>query len=404
VGCRPPIDLAIADRKLSKKACRRRRLEHEAFGRVPVAIRRLVAPHLPGLQWGLLSMVARVDGALELLESNPALAVGLAYSSALRKPVKRPLRSARWLVRQPRRRIAGWLGFPETKATVRALSRVEPEDCSLLVLGHLGQLLASGDRWVHHLPKLRAEPLLLMEPTVRPALTFGLLEELALEPRDRRRSCAAADVRFVLAVAQRLKPPMRLPPLRSIAQVRQLVGELVHEERRQHLLRWKAAGDFPAPPYPAGEMPLVLPDDRPVQIRPITDAEGLLAHAGYQRNCMANDDEYLERILDGTGFAYELTFQPAEGEDDQASATLFLDSKGVLHRHWGVDDLKLRFNEESPAWLDAQVARFLARVPASRDPEAGTVATEEVVDERQLSLPLGWDWSERLDGGDWVPF
>jgi hypothetical protein len=404
VGCRPHLDLAIPDRPLRKNASRRRRLEHEALQRVPEGLRRLVGPHHDELQWGLLSMAARVDGAPELLEGNPALAVALAHSFRLRKPVKQPLRSARWLVRRPRRRIAGWLGFPERESTVRALARMEPEDCSLYVLRQLGQLLASGERWVHHIPKLRAEVVLLMEPMTRPALSFGLLEEIALEKKASRRSNTAFEIRLVLTVAAALKPERKLPKLRSVAQVRQLLDELIEEERQQRLLRWKAAGPFPEPPYGQGELPIVLREDRPVQVAPIADAEALLDHAAHQHNCLANDEEYLEKIIDGTGYLYELRWEPGEDEEPAGSATLFIEGKGVLHRYWGVDDMRLRFNGEPPVWLDAQVARFLARAPASREPEAGQVATEDLLDERQLSLPFGWEWVERLGEEDGLPF
>jgi len=401
VGCRPLIDLSIPDRPLKKNASRRRRLEHEALRRVPAEIRRPVGRYVQGFQWGVLSLVARVDGALELLETNPALAVGLAYSPALRKPVKRPLRSARWLVRQPRRRIAGWLGLPATKATVRTLARVEPEDCNLYVLRQLGELLESADRWVHHLPKLRTEVIQLMEPTVRHAVTYELLEEMTLEPRPSRRAEAAWSVRLVLAAAERLKPARKLPPLRSIAQVSRLVEELLEEERRQHLLRWRAAGPFPEPPYPGQWMPRVLSEDRPVRVEPVADAEALLTHAEQHRNCLANDEQYLERILDGTGYAFELSWDAAEGEGRNTSATLFVEGKGAERPHWTVHDLKLRCNDEAPAWLDAQVARFLARVPAARDPSPKAVVAGELLDERQLSFPFAEPWAGIPEEAEW---
>ena len=140
------------------------------------------------------------------------------------------------------------------------------------------------------------------------------------------------------------------------------------------------------------------------QVAPIADAEALLDHAAHQHNCLANDEEYLEKIIDGTGYLYELRWEPGEDEEPAGSATLFIEGKGVLHRYWGVDDMRLRFNGEPPVWLDAQVARFLARAPASREPEAGQVATEDLLDERQLSLPFGWEWVERLGEEDGLPF
>lgn len=402
-GCRPSVDLSIPERPLRKDASRRRRLEHEAYQAVPESLRRLIGPFRHDLQWGLLSMVARVDGADELLAGNAGLGLGLAWSFRLRKAVRQPLRSARWLVRRPRRQIAGWLGFPPTQASVRTLSRIEPQDCTVWVLRHLANLVTAGERWVHHLSKLPADVLLLIEPTVRPALTLGLLEEMA-HARGRSRRQAAYDVRFILAAAARLKPERRVPPLRSVGQVRQLAEELTEEERRQHILRWKAAGPFPEPPYAAQWMPQVLREDRPVRVEPVADPEALLTHAEQQRNCLANDDEYLDRVLDGTGYVYELSWEPTEGEDRNTSATLFVEGKGILHRHWGVHDMKLRCNEEPPEWLDGQVARFLARVPASRDPAAGSGAMEDLDDHRQLAFPFAWECAERFDDADGFPF
>jgi len=347
----------------------------------------VVGRHRPELQWGLLSMVARVDGSEELVASNPGLGVGLAWSFRIRPPVQRPLRSARRLVRRPRRAIAAWLGFPDAESSVRALSRLEPRGCCPWVLRHLASLLRDGERWVHHLPRLRPEALLLIEPPIRPWLTFGLLEEIAAEARASRRRRAAFDVRQVLAIAARLRPARRIPPLRSVAQVEQLVEELDAEERRQRLARWKAAGQFPAPPYPAQWMPAVFSGDRPVRIEPLVDAERLLGHARKQRNCLGSDEEYLERILQGSGYAYELSWEGTDDDPDAGRATLFLEARGQLHRHWGIDDLRRRFNAPSPPWLDARVGRFLARTPADRDP-VGPAGEPGNANDRQLRLPF----------------
>jgi len=92
-GCRPSIDLRRADRALREKATHGARHERAAALQVPAPIRSAVGPLPQWTQWAVLSMVARVDGALDLLQASPALAVGLAHSFALRPTQKRPIRA-----------------------------------------------------------------------------------------------------------------------------------------------------------------------------------------------------------------------------------------------------------------------------------------------------------------------
>ena len=105
-----------------------------AFAAIPERQRRLAA-RFGGRAWHLHALFSRVPGSQELARRNPALAAALACSWLLRKPVKRPLRSARSLLRKPGpqicRAVSAWLGLGGARSTVRILGKIPPEDCSV---------------------------------------------------------------------------------------------------------------------------------------------------------------------------------------------------------------------------------------------------------------------------------
>ena len=88
---------------------------------VPTPIRKRLLP-FNDRRWHLYNLLARVPGALDLCDSNPALAYMLASNWVFHRPaVQNSLRSARALAMKPQRRILEWLGFPPEESVRKTL-------------------------------------------------------------------------------------------------------------------------------------------------------------------------------------------------------------------------------------------------------------------------------------------
>lgn len=395
-GCRPPIDLGLANRSLPKRASRRTRNEREAALQVPPELRGPISRIGPNAQWAVLSMVARVDGALDLLRTTPSLATALAHSFRLRPRVRRPIRAARSQIRRRRREIAEWLGFPPTAAAVKALGKLEPNGdrpLELVSVFALRKLLLEGEPWLAHLSTLRPDvlALFLAHRSRRDRLTLRLLQEITALRSRSARTRASRQVFEVMANGPTLLPGGKVPVLRSLDRLRELVADLRERGQERHLAAICGSGPFPEPPYPD----LLLAGRHPVQLRALTNAEALLAHARVQRNCL-DTEAYYQPILRGTGYAFELTWPRSRGKRGRAS--LFVDACGLLHRRWAIHDLRLSCNRPPPKWLSEVATGLLrtqlpARYPPRLDPPDEPPPPLPERDERQLELPFLAQWS-----------
>ncbi len=93
-------------------------------------------------RWHLLNLWVRVPEGRELFDDLPALAWLMASSWNVKaNPVRRPFRSFRSLVRQPRRKILAWLDLPAGRGTVRLLRRIDPAILTSLTAFHLIRVL-----------------------------------------------------------------------------------------------------------------------------------------------------------------------------------------------------------------------------------------------------------------------
>ena len=404
MGCRPWIDLQAADRVLPAGARRRARCEQQAALQVPREIRGPVAQINPNAQWAVLSMAARVEGALDLIQSAPGLAMGLANSFKVRKGVKRPIRSARVQIRRRRREIAGWLGFPETEASVKAIAKLERDDRIPQDLTKLRSLLRSGEPWLAHLAPLRSDVLmvLLCHRKERDRLSLRLLEEITDLPSRRERYRVSHRIYQALTLGPQLLRRGKVPKLSGLARLEEVNAEIDELSQRKQIAQMKQMGPFPVPPYPDQ----LIEAERPIQLRAITDAQALVEHGVLQRNCIANQ-EYVERIQGGTGYAYELSWTSPKGKP--ARATLFVDGRGILRRRWGVEDVRLSCNRRPGKWLIDEAVRIVRNETPARLPAPEVIPAEvpprPEVDERQMAFGFleGWPAGPYADVED-VPF
>jgi hypothetical protein len=255
---------------------------------VPVPIRRRLI-RFKERRWHLYNLMARVPGALDLCDSNPAIAYMLASNWVFHQPaVKNGLRAARALVFKPQRNILQWLGFPPTESVRKILRKIEPESLSIPGLLRLRTRLRNGEvvKLLAHLPCINAA---ILYATSRPAwqvwLSPALLQDIA-------RNSSGMD--FDLIITLRDTFSMGLAAGANDAAPRRLTS--IRQLRRIHdeLSRLDWAGDlpeeFPSPPLAGGE-----------GIEPICTRTQLRTEGREQNSCVHS---YSERIHAGTYYVY----------------------------------------------------------------------------------------------------
>jgi hypothetical protein len=355
-----PLPEDLADMELDEdtaEECERiavRREQQEAreavgrerfFSTIPRSLVSLVEA-FPQRQWHLLSLLARCPGASDLLHSTPALAYALASNWVFHRPaVQRPLRAARALLQRKQRRIAGWLGFPETEAAIRVLRKLQPSACLSGLLLRLRDRMKDPAtlRLLGHLPPLDAAGLLLvLRPETAGWVTPSLLEQahVASQTLDCARHLAE-----ILEMRRILNDPRPARRLTSITRLRILHDDLVERMNRAGL-KMPEAAPFPAPPFPGNDA-----------LVPITTADELFAEGRHQDNCVG---AYASRVRRGRCYIYRLL------APERATVEVVLRKSG-----WRLGEIEARENQPVCPETERQVQTWLeSESAAQRAPSA----------------------------------
>lgn len=244
--------------------------------------------------WHMLSFIARCPGALELHDSNPALAFAIASSRVFcGRPVQKPLAEMRSLAGRRQRDALAWLGFPPTEAAVRVFKKIAVSDVNIPLLMALrkGMKSAQANKLLAHLPKVTPVVAhILCEPALLALSSFKLIEELSADgDRDSAMQCLFA-LRDIEEMRQRLKPGKPLV-ISSTERLSTVHGQMVEETSR-------AEGEclfqylFPLPPFPETGL-----------INAILSPLELLREGEAQHNCAAT---YTERVAGGKAYLYRV--------------------------------------------------------------------------------------------------
>jgi hypothetical protein len=390
------VDAEAAPSRAGRPRTRRFRANlRAAVSTIPEPVRAILRTLPPRVQWRCLSLFARADGALELAASNPALAVALACSRELGVRVKRPLRSARALLRRRRRDIAGWLGFPPTAAAVRVLSRLPPGDCDPSHLLHLRALLSAEPRTVLHLRALNAGVLqLLGHPRLRPLIAPSLVEACAAMTRSRAQRLAQR-IEAIESNAGFLGRGGDLPLLRSARDVHRLSREL-DRARRVRGARRRVFAPFPPAPFPDGAL-----GPSGVTVEAIRGHDELVSAGREDHNCLADPTCYPVRIAEGLDALYRVRW---EEDAVPQRALLRLSRPLVAGAFWHILELFAPCNQVVTPWVREALQAWvdeghrtgtewrIVHPPSVRwiddHPWDRPRAPREEPDPRQLLLPL----------------
>jgi len=256
------------------------------FSRIPAGVREAVGRY-DDRRFHLLRLFAEDERLLELADSNPGLAFALACADPLGAaregaaacpPGGLPEGLAGW----KRRRIAAWLGFPETEAATRCLSVVEPRGLTLPLLRALRRRLGKAGAAFAFLRTIDPATLrILAEPRLAALASPRLLLELGAKPCGSCASCGRVCPAWMLGrvggLARALGERGPRKPFASLAALERGHRELA-ERLEGRAWRRKAL----APPRPLPEPP--FPGD--AALEPIRTEAGLFAEGLEMRNCL----------------------------------------------------------------------------------------------------------------------
>ena len=302
---------------------------------------------LGGRAWHVLTLLARVPEAVELAESNRAVAWILASSRDFRTCAQ-PMRRARRLVRLPRHELLGELGRPRRRAVVRLLVKVTPD-----ALARVADLLTLRDRChdedflreAGHLKVVTRDVLqLLADERIARWATPALWREVAALPEQPRWLTRATVPQLLEQALERATDlGVALPPVTSLRHL-----ERLHADLRGGLDRLAEEKGFARLSF--GRPPLEPPDD--VAMHPLRDFAELREEGEWMHHCIGSPvQRYVRAIAAGTGYAWHV---------QRPDATVF--AERVAGR-WELSEVRGFCNAAVPGWLVGRLRRWVAVAP-----------------------------------------
>lgn len=321
-----PVDLASLIREQARLRW---------IGTIPTEVRHALRA-FPKHQWHLLRLVAACGApAMDLMRATPALGVALACARRFRD-IQRPLRSWRNLLGPGRSQAeaAGWLGFPDTRSSVRLLVKANSSCFTASALLYLRDIARNPRlrKRASHLPRItRSCIYLLSSPALEPMVSQRLLHEIAEEQRSR----AGYQLRDIQRMLAAIHPDGRkIEPLQTLCQVQEFHDALSEEMQFIKL----ADRPFPLPPVDGNDF-----------IRPIGSPDDLAEESRQMHHCVAS---YLSDIIGGHVAIYRVQ----EPERATLSLRVGWDDGPV----WVIDQLFLARNQQASSDTWNAVCKWFA--------------------------------------------
>lgn len=294
-------------------------------------------------QWPLLVLLRYDEAAIELAESNPALAFSLAQKLGADREMIETLRCSN--LRQ--RDLLAVLGLPSSPRAVNLFRKISPAS-------------VNGDNWhsmltvirreldeqkspLYHLPSINSGVVeILLDPDASRAATHTLLEEVSRDLAENHRGRIVHIITSTLQMQDELRVKRHSTQFPNIRKLKETHAEVTEQYRRriQQLIDANRHDTdiFRNPPLPgiAGK------------IEPLTSTEALVNEGEEQGNCVAS---YAVRVRQGNTFIYRV-LHPERATLSIVRPSTFGD--------WKIGELEARYNTDvSPetedyveAWLD----------------------------------------------------
>jgi len=325
------LELALENRREE----RRNALKGEYLSPIPDEVLTCVQPFAER-HWHLLNLVGRCPGALDLIQSTPALAVALSSPWVFRQtPPAHPLRSARRLLSKRQTDIAAWLGFPDAWSTVKILRKLPPEECSVLNLLNLRDLFGVHRNILQHLPVLNSSLIRLMSgERGKYQVTPAFIQEFARNGQLLDRSMRI--LQDTLWMREKLQDS-GIITLRSFACLARTHDQFVGQMGRMDLRIIDPQPFSPPPFFP----PPLLASSPYLELEPLQSELDLLEEGRIQRNCVG---AYGPRVQTGRMYLYRIL------SPERATVAVSLSKSGA----WRLHEIKAYQNANvMPATLSA---------------------------------------------------
>jgi len=323
----------------------------QAWETVPLDVRLAVKnAALRGEEWGMLTMLARCPGAMDLANSVPLLAGALAASRRFGAPVARPLRSARALLRRPDgmkrwRAIARWLELPHCCAFVNTLRRIPAAShVSVEDIRSLNALWANpiGKKRLLHAAVLSVTAIRFLATAMERRVLDQIHPELVqASANDGYWGGIGYSFDTSVQMWQHLYPRSPLPAWRNAEQVEAASTELRNEIRRVKGLPVAEVYEFPPPPLEGDS-----------GVTPLVSAEELTAEGAAMGHCIGSQNWAQEARMRG-GYAYHV----GSGDD---RATLWLRRDRIRALGFRIEQFKGPGNAEPTQGAVELVARWIS--------------------------------------------
>jgi hypothetical protein len=262
----PPKPMPLAEQ-------RRKAFDSFRFS-LPKEIAKVLEP-FRSHQWPLLVLLANDKRVLDLASANPVLAYAVAnwYADYPRSRLD--------FGRMPQRDLLKLLKLPDSAAVVKLIRKIPPESVDQhlwpTLLAALRHPDGASSKLLSHVPTINVGVMeLILTPQTRGALTPGLLEEVAADPKEKYRGAVARMIGDLMAMKEELTDSRPVTGIKSVDWLRQLHAEVAEDFQKLVKMR-RELGLLPQPPIPGIKGKII-----PLQ----TQAE-LVAEGREQKNCVA---------------------------------------------------------------------------------------------------------------------
>lgn len=333
--------------RLETPAQRRKRAFDQFRFSMPRPVARAIEPFKTH-QWPLLVLLSHDPLALELTQSNPALAFFLALRMNCDAPLIESLRCCS--MRQ--RDIMDVLGLPASNNAVKLFRKIAPES---LNGDHWGSMLEVFRRELdnaksplNHLEAINSGVIeILLNPVAAGAAGTTLLKEVARDKAENHRGRVVHMITDTLRMQEELRNggsnQVKRTHFPNLGRLRETHGEVTERYRRRIRQLIEAnqhdTDRFRTPPLPG----------IPGRIEPITSPEGLVNEGEEQGNCVAS---YAERVRRGSTFIYRVL------EPERATLSII---KTSYLSDWKIGELEAKYNTDVRSETEDFVADWLSR-------------------------------------------
>lgn len=335
------------------------------FAEIPAPVRAALMPQDAWTCWAALKLVHAAPEVLDVVRDNPTLGGMLAVHVDDAEDREATCDELRDLLRRPRHHLLPLLGLPARRSYVGILGRIDPMTLGIpadwlrgvsgpqLVINLLSSDNPQVRKWIHHLPQIRADVVLvLMNERLRALCTFDLLADPG--------KIIYWGLHTYLSRIATGRSRGYASPTPALFRSRAELMEAIHDLPRPEARRWKP-GDF--------LRPFRLPtEDAVLQGSPMVTLTGVrtaaqLHEIGIENElCIAEDRRFPERSARGDGAVYVAAWQE-RGETLEATVSLRVNKA----TGWALRQVRLPGNGKAPDWLEERLAQWATDIDVRPD-------------------------------------